>query len=1036
MKRFLLCMFLVVLFGVSSKSQVINDYMYYTGEDASKWIDLATYTEVPTITTSLIDMGFDFLFFGDVYRTFSVHEQGGVRLGTVYESTHNNATPFLRVPTSYRPPFILPMGITLKRGVGSYVRYAILGVPGSRIVVCEFFLARTAASSATWRFQVQLREHDCSITFVYKSGRTIAPSTAQVGIGLDIDHSLVVNPVTHSVSEAPSTDVYSEWPGVNRYYMFVPVSLPPCARSTKVGAGRVTTTSAEIAWCPVSEASCYKVSYGLDGEAGTVVTTADTFWVLDGLQPDRDYRVDVASVCNTGSVSPGRSVVFRTVCDLQKNNLFDFLNFFTGSTQCTYGTYIDPFASCGVVDDGPSAVYSRHTVHRDTTERDPRTQNLLRTVPEGACASVRLGNWASGGEAEQVIYSVEVDTLDYNLLILRYAIVEENPGHDSVEQPSFNIEVTDKDGEIVNSCYRVNFVAGEGAGWNTAPDQVVWHDWTTMGVDLSSLQGETVKIKLSNFDCRAGGHYGYSYYTLESNYKMITSTACGAELPATLSAPIGFTYRWYRAEHPEVTLSTAMTLTVNDVDQYNCDIMYGPEGSDCSYTLSINTSPRFPVARFTHEPLDACNMRQRLVNQSVVARNPAHTILTESPCEQYLWRFDDGTTSTLVNPIHTFTLGDHEVELVAMLANGQCRDSVRMTIHVPAVSDTIYDTICYGTSYHFYGNNLTDSGTYHFYDKCYDHVLKLSTYYSRVTEFRDTICRGDTVLWYGTRCVETGDYPVSVGDLDGCDSVLLLHLTVHTTPPLGYEMFQTCKGDEGDAFYFLTLPDSLDYSWTVSPADAMPPSLTPDSVWHFMPASRTSYYLHYQELDGMRCMVVDTIVLTPIEYISAAMSVSPSILYLDNLAIRAIDESRNATGRLWYVNSVLQQENGPIFTYNAEQDSDSLLLSLEAYNNSCRDTATMVIPILRHALFFPNVFSPAQAENNLFQPIGNNISDYELWIYDRWGNVVFHTDDFDEPWDGSHNGSPCKSGAYVYVSRYRISTGETNTTKGVVVLLR
>ena len=80
-----------------------------------------------------------------------------------------------------------------------------------------------------------------------------------------------------------------------------------------------------------------------------------------------------------------------------------------------------------MVDYGCESWLSRHTVHFDTSERDSRTGDSLRTIPIGHCSSVRLGNNRAGSEQESITYTLSVDTNDYDLLILRYAIVEEQP---------------------------------------------------------------------------------------------------------------------------------------------------------------------------------------------------------------------------------------------------------------------------------------------------------------------------------------------------------------------------------------------------------------------------------------------------------------------------------------------------------------------------------------------------------------------------------------------------------------------------------
>ena len=48
----------------------------------------------------------------------------------------------------------------------------------------------------------------------------------------------------------------------------------------------------------------------------------------------------------------------------------------------------------------------------------------------------------------------------------------------------------------------------------------------------------------------------------------------------------------------------------------------------------------------------------------------------------------------------------------------------------------------------------------------------------------------------------------------------------------------------------------------------------------------------------------------------------------------------------------------------------------------------------------------------------NNVVDYEINIYSREGQLVFHSTNPDISWDGTHNQKDCKAGSYVYEIHY------------------
>ena len=114
----------------------------------------------------------------------------------------------------------------------------------------------------------------------------------------------------------------------------------------------------------------------------------------------------------------------------------------------TDGSGTNMFTS-GKLDKGYQNIESRHTIHYDLDERDPRTNNKLRTVPEGEPASVRLGNWNSDGEAERVEYRYTVDAASSAVLILKYAVVLQDPDHKEAWQPKFELEILkDENGKL------------------------------------------------------------------------------------------------------------------------------------------------------------------------------------------------------------------------------------------------------------------------------------------------------------------------------------------------------------------------------------------------------------------------------------------------------------------------------------------------------------------------------------------------------------------------------------------------------------
>ena len=70
-------------------------------------------------------------------------------------------------------------------------------------------------------------------------------------------------------------------------------------------------------------------------------------------------------------------------------------------------------------------------------------------------------------------------------------------------------------------------------------------------------------------------------------------------------------------------------------------------------------------------------------------------------------------------------------------------------------------------------------------------------------------------------------------------------------------------------------------------------------------------------------------------------------------------------------------------------------------------------------LYIPNTFTPDGNEhNNEFRVIGGNIMSFELWIYNRWGELLYTITSYDDYWDGTYNGIMCQDGTYTWKIRY------------------
>jgi gliding motility-associated-like protein len=84
----------------------------------------------------------------------------------------------------------------------------------------------------------------------------------------------------------------------------------------------------------------------------------------------------------------------------------------------------------------------------------------------------------------------------------------------------------------------------------------------------------------------------------------------------------------------------------------------------------------------------------------------------------------------------------------------------------------------------------------------------------------------------------------------------------------------------------------------------------------------------------------------------------------------------------------------------------------------CETTDTIVFKNCSE-LWVPNAFTPdGNGINDFFLPKGIEIQEFEMYIYDRWGENLFITHDINIGWDGRYKDVICKSDVYYYLIRF------------------
>jgi gliding motility-associated-like protein len=101
-------------------------------------------------------------------------------------------------------------------------------------------------------------------------------------------------------------------------------------------------------------------------------------------------------------------------------------------------------------------------------------------------------------------------------------------------------------------------------------------------------------------------------------------------------------------------------------------------------------------------------------------------------------------------------------------------------------------------------------------------------------------------------------------------------------------------------------------------------------------------------------------------------------------------------------------------------------VQLIAYTDfGCSDTASQAVLVNQPLIYYvPNTFTPDGDDyNQLFKPImteGIDIYGYNLLIFNRWGEILFESNDYEFGWDGTYGGKVVADGTYIWKIRYNV----------------
>ncbi len=126
---------------------------------------------------------------------------------------------------------------------------------------------------------------------------------------------------------------------------------------------------------------------------------------------------------------------------------------------------------------------------------------------------------------------------------------------------------------------------------------------------------------------------------------------------------------------------------------------------------------------------------------------------------------------------------------------------------------------------------------------------------------------------------------------------------------------------------------------------------------------------------------------------------------------------------------------------NIEAGGQQICLEVISAEGCRNDICQTIVFAEEFTLFVPNSFTPDGDEhNNVFRPVapaGVVINEFNMVIFNRWGEIIFESNNFDIGWDGTYKDKMVQEGAYVWKMTVKLSDNSKNKVyTGHVILLK
>lgn len=273
---------------------------------------------------------------------------------------------------------------------------------------------------------------------------------------------------------------------------------------------------------------------------------------------------------------------------------------------------------------------------------------------------------------------------------------------------------------------------------------------------------------------------------------------------------------------------------------------------------------------------------------------------------------------------------------------------------------------------------------------------------------------------------------------DGCSASVSTSVNLSDSPIADFSAADVCQGETAH-FIAATQQTSQQISseWSFGDGTA---SSNEDPYHYFSDPGAYSVTLQVQNADG--CTAATNHIITVLARPKSSFLTASDTVFDTDPTVQFVNTSVGASSYEWLFGAgTTSTDFSPEHTFSGTDDYYEV--KLVSFNElGCTDTARKVLIGGSSTVYYiPNAFSPDGDEfNNTFQPVftqGFDPMNFELRIFDRWGEVLFESHDASAGWDGSYSGQPVPSGMYVWqIVFHSPNDGKAQQLQGHLSLLR